>query len=144
MFPGQCFDCDSYACTGSCHTDTGSAPAFVTRVPPNSPRIVAGLEDSRKSVQLPLDSTGNSSSPSPAINDLQLSSESYVTATGSPVNLKRRNAMSGKKTPASKEHSSNSEGDYSREIIKQIGEKCYQALRQETLRTFPQTSTFGK
>lgn len=122
--------------------DIGSEPATATVAPPNSPAILLGSKDSKRSVPPPEDSTGNYSSLSQRTNESEVFAANSVDATGSPVDLKRRNCMSGKKTPASKAPNSKSEADPSKEILKQIGDKCFQSLRQEYLTTFPRTSIF--
>jgi len=122
---------------------TGSPPASARTVPPNSPQTPPGLKGSKKNVQLLDGFTGSSLFPLESLKGSPECEQSSATATGSPVALKRRNCMSGKRTRESKTPSSQSAQNHSRETLKLIGEKCFNQLRAETLRAFPLTSIFG-
>lgn len=147
MFPGQCYDCDSYACTGCPRLDPlgiGLEPAIVSNDQPFCPKTPAGSEDNEKPVPPPIGCIGSSSLRSQSPKDLQESGESYVDATGSPVNLRRRNAMCGRRTLECPILSLSSEVDPCEETHQQIGMRYDMRLKEAILESSPQTFIFGK
>lgn len=146
MFPGQCYDCDSYACAGTCQPDLpaiGSERVTATAVPPNSPVTPLGSKDNKKNVRPLLDCIGNSLSRSPSPKDSLELEESYVDATGSPVSPTLLRSTCGKKIHESQRRNLSSEENQCEETFQQIGTRFANRLNEAIFEAFPPTYTFG-
>jgi len=146
MFVGQCYDCDSYACAGTCQPDLpaiGSERATATDAPPNSPATQPGSKDNKKNVRPLLDCTGNFLSRSASPNDSPELEESFVDATGSPVSPTLLRSTCGKRIHESQGRNLSSEDDLCEETFQQIGTRFANRLNEAIFEAFPPTYTFG-
>lgn len=124
--------------------DTGSERATATADQLTSQISVVTSKDNRKNVQPPRDSTGSLSQTLANHKDSQQLEANSVPDTGNPPDLKRQKLMSGKKTRGSLVPNSSLEAARFNAILKRIGIKYDNMLKEESLSLYPVTYIYGK
>ncbi len=122
----------------------GSEPVIATADLVTSQISAPTSKDNRRNAQVPPDCTGNLSSCSQSLKDLDLSEANCAVAIGSPPALKRQKAMSGKKTRACPGQSSSLEVARFNATLRRIGIKYENMLKEESLTLYPVTYMYGK
>lgn len=132
----QCLPATGSELCGTCPTQSGPC-----RTP--SPRSAYGYVARKRSVQQPVDITGNSSPPSPSRNAYQPLNVSSDLDTGNLLNLTPPPPMSGKTKLLFQEQDSSSEASPCKEMLPPIGTPSEKMLSTEILNLSHQMCSFG-
>jgi len=145
FFPGQCFDCDSYACSGECQPRrvSGWVPSSTGPYQTNSPETVTGSKANRKNVRPLGDCTIKSSPDSTEQSDLHTCEEQLEMAIGRSRARMQQMPTSTRMTPLSPIPDSSWVERLCEETSPPTGTPSKHSQNKETSNLFQQTFIFG-